>query len=166
MSAFDKIYELKKQLQDSIQEEGGKILQQEIKKSLDLMPEIESIAWVQNHSVYNDETNEFSSSPFVAIPKQDCPWREQFNIEISHIYGNHESEDNIDNPLYWDEFPYALNRVSKKLPDQSERLGLILKVLKDLGEIVPEEVLKTFGDVAVHITRDGISFIKFHDYGC
>jgi len=165
-NAFQKIFDLKKQLQKTVQEEGGKILQVELKKTLDLMPEVEAIVWTQNHSVYNDETYEFESSDFAAIPTKDCPWREAYIKELNKVYGGGEEEAilNNPNPSVYAEADYSLRAVAKLLPKHAERINFVRNTLKELTENVPKEVLETFDDVAARATRDGLTFEEY-DYG-
>jgi hypothetical protein len=163
-NAFQKIFDLKKKLQETVQEEGGKLLQEELKKTLDLMPEVEAIAWAQNHSVYNDETYEFESSGFVAIPTKDCPWREAYVKELDCVYDNNDGEAVLDNPHIYPECSYALAAIAKLLPEHAERINFVRDTLRELTKNVPQEVLETFNDIAAKVTRSGITITNC-DFG-
>jgi hypothetical protein len=163
-NAFQKIFDLKKKLQETIQEEGGKLLQVELKKTLDLMPEVEAIVWTQNHSVYNDETYEFESSGFAAVPTKDCPWRAAYIKELDRVYGEEEGENILNKPSVYPEGDYALKAIAKLLPEHAERINFVRDALKELTQNVPKEVLETFDDVAARATRDGLTF-ESYDYG-
>lgn len=160
---FEKIADLKRQLQQTIQEEGGKILLEELKKTLLLMPEAEAIVWYQNHNVYNDENYVFRASGFAIIPVKDCPWRDALIKELSEMYDDDVDESILNNPRCYGEMSYCLSDMAKALPEHATRLIFIKSALSDLDRLVPQEVLKTFADVSARATRDGISFEDF-DY--
>jgi hypothetical protein len=162
-NAFARIAELKRQLQQTVQEEGGKILLEELKKTLDLMPEVEAIVWYQNHNVYNDENYTFRSSGFGIIPVKDCPWRDAYIKSLSEIYDDDVDESVLKNPRCYPEMGYCLSEVADVMPEHATRLAFIRNTLSDLDRFVPKEVLETFADVAARATRNGISFEDF-DY--
>ena len=160
---FAKIAELKRQLQLTIQEEGGKILLEELKETLLLMPEVEAIVWYQNNNVYNDENYTFRASGFGIIPTKDCPWRDAYIQSLSEIYDDDVDESVLKNPRCYPEMNYCLGDVADAMPEHALRIRFIKESLRELDRYVPQEVLKTFGDVAARATREGISFEDF-DY--
>jgi hypothetical protein len=158
---FEAFNTLKQQLKTLVEEQGGKILQEELKKTLELMPEIEAIVWTQNHNVYNDEGYAFESSGFAAIPTKDCLWRENYALEIAEVYDLENLDEAFSNPEFYGEAIYALGETLKKVPEHAERIAFVEKTLNKLIDEVPQEVLETFDDVAVKVTRDNISFEEF-----
>lgn len=165
MSAFQKIITLKEELNKTIRVEGGKILKEELSKTLNLMPEVDYIMWAQNSSVYNDETYEFYVWGLDIMPKKDCPWFNEF-IEELHAYWDDDEEDKYASRAHLNgESSYILENIADKLPEHRQRLKFISQTLRELYNSIPKEVFETFGDISAKLTRDSFVIVEYdRDY--
>ena len=156
-NAFQKIRDLQEQLKKTIREEGGKILEGELKKFMDENPEIDTLLWAQSDNVYNDETYEFEVFGFDVLFSKDVPWYDTYMKEVADMMG-WDVDEVLERHHFHGESSYLLGRdafLFEVLPEHRERIKQIQTSLRSLQNSVPEEVLENFGNVSVRVTKEG-----------
>jgi hypothetical protein len=165
--AFQKIRDLQEQLKKTIREEGGKILEGELKKFMVENPEIDTLLWAQSDNVYNDETYEFQVFGFDVLPNKDVPWYDVYMEEVADMMG-WDKDEVLNRVHFHGESAYMLGRdgfLSKVAPEHRERLKQIQTSLRAVQRSVPKEVLEHFGNVSAKVTKDGLHMEDYeNDY--
>jgi|SRR6185436_4330558 len=157
-NGFDKITEMKKRLQETIKNDGIKILKEEVDRILEILPEVECILWGQNNNVYNDESYEFRMFGIDFLPSTTCSWYTNFIKSLENDHGS------IKNAVHFHgETLEHLHSLSKNISQHRDRMLFIYDTLSSFGKSIPEEVLQVLGNVTVRIDRKNFST---QEYDC